>query len=445
VFSGSHDNSASCPDDTTRRFVLWALATLDLPIESADRRVYAVSLPESNRDSFDGAETIRFALDAESVEADSSVKLAAPGSRLYLWLVDQLRQLGAAAHAAPKQQPAGIHEITPHLFGAFQVDGGRVHLGGCRFEDQPLVRLTYRAPAADDPSRKQLVHVYAWADGEPVEVGLLEALQVDELTPRARPAKLAEAQIESWVAAGRRLAEQRMGGRRQEGAAFDVATIVWCKYVEGKLTFAIGENSVERTFSGWAEFFAQRRILPPPYLCPLSGEQSYHLAATDDGRITALEAIAVCEESGQRVLKGDLQVCGATGKRVLPAHLETCPVTGMRVARSCLAVCSSCRQRVSPTTIQNDCCLACRSMRAITRSDHRLARVLDRYPKLQRWRRWTISETSTVYVLVAASLLRRLLIVLDKQQLEPLHMAARACFSRPWSEIAPQQRDDRLR
>ena len=56
-------------------------------------------------------------------------------------------------------------------------------------------------------------------------------------------------EIERLLAAGRRLAEERLPGGAE--AELVAATAVWCRYVEGKLRFTIGAAWIDVPFSGW--------------------------------------------------------------------------------------------------------------------------------------------------------------------------------------------------
>jgi hypothetical protein len=79
-------------------------------------------------------------------------------------------------------------------------------------------------------------------------------------------------------------------------------------------------------------------------------------------------------------------------------------------------------------------------MSPTTKTDPRMARVLDAYPKLDRWRNWKIAETRSVQVLVGMSALRRLLVVLDKQTLDILHVASSSRLSSRWTTANDVQR-----
>jgi hypothetical protein len=75
----------------------------------------------------------------------------------------------------------------------------------------------------------------------------------------------------------------------------------------------------------------------------------------------------------------------------------------------------------------------------IGRDDPTMARVLGEKPKLERWSRWRMGETSRVYVLMATSLLRRLLIVIDKESFEVIRLAEGSRLSRNWMGVPRQQ------
>ncbi len=67
--------------------------------------------------------------------------------------------------------------------------------------------------------------------------------------------------------------------------------IIWSHWAAGKLRFTIGNEFVELPFADWAS-----RLKAPTWSCPHSGQPTFHLAATDDGRIVAAEEIATCEK-----------------------------------------------------------------------------------------------------------------------------------------------------
>jgi hypothetical protein len=196
------------------------------------------------------------------------------------------------------------------------------------------------------------------------------------------------------------------------------AQFIWCKYAEGKLRFTIGEQSVDLPFSGWT-----RALSPPPFICPYSGVSSFHLAATDDGRIVAAESIRTCAETGHRVLANELVLCDATGQAVHVDQTRICPVAELPVLERAFATCSMCCQHVSPTVIQGGRCLACRSTRPIARDEAPLALFLKTHENLNRWSKWAVSETAEVYILIAAGWWKRLLLVVGKGDMEVRYAA----------------------
>ncbi len=351
-------------------------------------------------------------------------------SPLMGWLLNELRNVAWPLQAAAARQPASVHELTASLFAQYSVEGGRVHLSGCSLEDRPFLRLTFLAtrPAEGEP---QLVHCFGTGDGTLLDERLVRDLELDQLVPASGPTpRLDRDVLRRWADATERRFVSQVAADRWSLVA---ATLVWCKHAEGRLSFSIGARSVEVAFAGWGRLLADRRVLPPPYECPLCGRDSYRLAATDDGRITVAERIATCEQSARRVLVDELERCAETGRRVLPEYLRSCPVTGKRVLASELKPCSMCRQRVCGGALEGGHCPACRHLSPVSKSDPRMARILDAYPRLDRWRNWRVAETRSVQVLTGASALRRLLVVLDKQTLDVLHVAVSARLSTRWT------------
>ena len=95
--------------------------------------------------------------------------------------------------------------------------------------------------------------------------------------------------------------------------------------------------------------------------------------------------------------------------------------------------------QITPQVVERDQCRACRRLKRVRKADPRMARLLHEHPALDRWRRWRMSETSRVYVLVATGWLRRLLVVADKETLELRHMATASRFSARWADVEPSQ------
>jgi hypothetical protein len=429
-------------DPLARQFLLWALAMLKLPVERAGDEVFEVRLPPDKQTECAGAEAIRFSFDAghsaDGSESQPLTLLSPLGEQLLEWL----RASRTVAHATPKEQPASVHELTARLFAAYHVESGTVRLGGCRLEDRPLLRYTYRVRTLQGNSRARLVHLYAAVDDRPLDGHLVAALGLEELTPLdTPPPRVSSDDLFHWLDFAEKHAPVVPDNEQVE---LLLTTVIWCKHVCGKLLFEIGAGRGEMTFQGWAELLASGAVAPPPFRCPQTGRESYDLVATVDGRVSVPEALASCEESGQEVLESDLQTCAVTGRRVLPEYLTPCPVSGKRVLPSTLIACSQCQQQVSPLVVRDGLCQACRSLKPVSREDPKLARVLGEYGHLDQWLRWRMAETASVYILIASSFLRRLLLVLDKDTLEVAHLADGFRFSRKWKDVSEYERDEYL-
>ena len=334
-------------------------------------------------------------------------------------------------HAAPADQPQSVQQITELLFPAYTVDEGRVSLAGCAIEERLRLQLCFLH--AGRPMEIYLDAEGKESDGEPITGSGPVAL-----APLAEPLGPLGPEVERLLAAGVRLAEERLPpGSEPELVA---ATAVWCKYVEGKLRFTIGEASLDVPFSGW-----MRLLTPPPVVCPYTGESTFHLAATDDGRIAAADQIERCAVTGHRMLAAELIACTATGQRVSPELAEVCPISGRRLLRAEMVACAQCRQRVSPAVVVRGVCRTCRRLKRVGKAEPRMARLLHEHPTLDRWRHWRIGETARVYVLTAHGWLKRLLVVVDKESLELKYVATGSRFLRRWDAIDPAHYADALK
>lgn len=420
------DNANSHGSPSYRDIVGWMIASLGLQVESDQGGVFELSVPESLQTAF-GGEQWRFSFYHERED------VLHPSSENWSLLRRAWQAVRAALHVAPSRQAVQVHEISPFLLNAFEVEGGAVHLGGCTLEDRPLLMLL----AICGGAQAKVAHFFFDRDGTVLDDQRIDTLGMREVTPLAQPPPGWSAEAaEQWI---------RQSKSAVEAAAPDACwlpIIVWCKYAEGKVVATIGESSVNIVFADWASRFAQGTAKPLGYTCPQTGVESHRIAATDEGLVTAAEAIGICQETGRRVLISDLGRCEASDRLVLKSLLLVCPASGRRVAESSLVACEMCRQQVDPGCLQNGRCLACRSLRSVRKADPRMAQVLGEYPKLDQWGQWRIAETRQVFILTAASFVRRLLIVMDKESMEMLHLAVGSRLSSRWSAAPASLRDE---
>jgi hypothetical protein len=392
-----------------------------LPLDGADRA------------DFDGQAELQLALDASA--SDSSVESIHPESRFGNWLAKRLRAAGPAVNVRPGDQPTAVNDVATRLFDAYRVEGGQVHLGGCQLADLAFLRLSF---AANEEGRPCVRHVFVSHDGSTVpdklanDLGLLEVEPIHKYPPR-----LDDASLDALIGAGRRIAAKHSSSRDPSATTAEpiAIAVVWVKHASGKLQFTVGETTVEAPFSGWA-----RTIEAPPYVAEHSGASSFHLAATDDGRIDALESIASCEHSGRRVLALELVTCSVTGKSVLEEFAEICSVSGNYALIEQFGTCSVCRQRVGKTALDEETCDACHKLSKIKKDDPRLVWILGEHAGLDLWSRWRLTETADVYIAQAERLVKRLLVVIDKETLSVRHLATGGRFSSGWIPVSGDQR-----
>lgn len=334
-------------------------------------------------------------------------------------------------HRAPADQPTKVRQVAARLLDAYTLDGGTIHLAGCTLDDRLFARF-------DFASGESTIRLFVDRDGELLDEEFVRSLGMDHTIVLERPPDDVKERMQWLEKRADSLAREKWGTaatvRLQEKAA------VWCKYASGKLRFTVGDSWADLPFGDWA-----RTLRPPPFVCPYSGQKTFDIAATFDGRIVASSVIERCTETGRAMLAEDLITCDATGRRVAAELIETCPVTNQPVLRVEMIACRQCQQSVSPATIQRGLCAACRTLRPVSKADPRMARLLDEHPLLDQWGGWKISETRTVYILTAAGWFKRLLIVVDKESLELLHLATGSRMLAGWSEVTPEQYEYALR
>ncbi len=421
-------------------FVRWALAQLDLEV-AYHNGVGQLALPEEDQSQFAGRAQLSLAMTAGGDSAES----IAVGSRFWEWLLKRLQAAGEAVSVRPSTQPTAVTHITASLFAAYQVDGGRVHLGGCQLTDYPFLRLSFAAKPKDsaEGAAQEIRHLFVAHDGSSVSDELARELGLLELEPiLQRPPRIDETALQSLITAGRRVAAQSTTSRDPHAKAVEpvLLALVWVKHADGALHFTVGDTTVSQSFSGWAKLLQAK-----PYTSPQSGASSFHLAATDDGRIDTFDQITTCQQSGRRVLKQDLVTCSVTGKQVLEEFTEACPVSGMPCLVDEFVTCAVCGQHVSKTVMQTDSCRACRQLSKVGKDDPRIVWILGEHPGLDRWNRWQLSETKSVYIAQASSWTKRLLVVVDKETLAVQHLATAGRIGSTWVPVEGSARDELLR
>ncbi len=418
-------------------FVHWALVQLQLNTVEQDG-VVRLRLSETDRAAFGGQAELRLPL--QSGSTDQQLESLELGGRFFTWLLERLKATGPALHVRPIKQPLAVNNISARLFDGYRVDGGQVHLGGCQLTDFPFLRLSF---AATESGETVIRHLFVAHDGTSVSDQLAGKLGLMEVEPIAKlPPRLDDAALHSLIAAGRRVAAQSSTSRDPSAATIDplVATLVWVKQASGQLQFNIEETTASLPFSGWAAL-----IQPQPFIAQHSGASTFHLAATDDGRVDAVEEITTCDHSGRRILRQELVTCSVTGKQVLEEFTEQCPVSGQPALADEFASCVTCREQVSRSALDREVCTACRKMSKIKKDDPRLVWILGEHTGLDRWNRWQLSETQNVYIAQADSLLKRLLVVVDKETLSVHHLATSGRLSSVWIPVADETRDELLK
>ncbi len=415
-------------------FLHWLLAAVGCKCElQGDAKLFA-TVPAAVQERLGSGESLTLNFEACDANTEELVSVDSP---IVGKLVAELKSQHQIGRAVPACQPESVRDVSQRLFEQYKIDSGSVHLGGCTLEDRAILRVSYLDRGDESTGGVRLRHRFLTLAGELLEDSLIEQLKLTKLVPPDRPIRVTDDQCDRWSQAGVAAIEKLASDCNGE---LLLTTAIWCKYAEGKLSFVIGDATTSISFSGWAQSFVDGSEKPPPLRCACYEAGSHHLAATDAGEIVPMEAIATCSESGKRLLSNQLETCLVTGAQALPEYFATCPANGDRVLRKSLVTCDICAQGVSPTSLDNGKCSACRSLEKVSKDDPRMARLLGEYPNLDRWSSWKMAETATAYVLVASSLAKRLLVVIDKNDLRILRIAKGSRFNKKWSEASEVDR-----
>lgn len=397
--------------ESLAQFLEFASETLGIECEA---KPGALDLSFDSRDHAGWPKPYRVnvATEAESVAKPARRQLSPRDGARWIWNLAQL-QSGALC-ASPAKQPAAVHEFAQKLFDAYQIDNGQIRLAGCSLTETPFLRLT-RLVDGD----LAVEHTYFTQQGEAVKHELLDELGLAELRPLGdHPPACTAAEVS-------RLLERV----NTAGDDFAAATLIGAKRAEGALQFDIGEQCAQINFSGWTA-----SLIAPPFHCAASGIDTYHLAALDDGRIVAAEAIETCSESGERVLGVEMVECSETGKRVGPTQVASCPATGKPVLKSKLVECLACCQPTSPAGLQGGVCSVCRGVEPVKATDPLVAPLLEKFPKLAGYKRLFATVSDGLMRVEGRSWLQRLLVVVRETNHEPVAVATRSRFS-AWRQL----------
>jgi hypothetical protein len=165
------------------------------------------------------------------------------------------------------------------------------------------------------------------------------------------------------------------------------------------------------------------KLEPPPFVCPVSGRETFSIAFCSSGTLVAAEELAPCAVSGRPYARAHLRECSGTGRTVHPDHLATCDVSGLPVLPEAMTECSECHQRCSPIAVESDTCEACRNRKPVDCSDPDITRAYDRYPKLADWRHVDVAVTPGLFNFALRGIFGRGLLVLDRESLAPRYAA----------------------
>ena len=327
---------------------------------------------------------------------------------------------GGWSHASPDNQPERLHEFSSRLLAPYSAKAGHVHLGGCALDWVPLWRLA----CVSDGAEREVSIRFTTSDGQDVGERVVDEAGLSLLSHIDLPP----------------ISDAVSPPPARDDAKVVLATCVWCCWASGKVVAEIDEQSLTVEFDGWAMAIADgHRELPPFRIDGVEGS-SYSVELDDEGDISPSDAIEVCSQSGRRLLRHKLRKCSAGVDWAEAEFLSDCPVSGNRLITSKLVECNMCSQPVSPSVVRHGRCQVCRTLEPVNKEDARLAMLIGEFPRLSRWSSWRIGESDKVFVMTAGALLRRLLVVVCKETMEPIRLATGLRWVGGWSEVTDEFR-----
>ncbi|QDU95029.1 hypothetical protein [Lignipirellula cremea] len=412
-------------DETTQEFALWALATLQFRVEKTSDRYYALYPKEHQRGQFNGAHRVSFTFD-EVLKEDKVLEKVTASSTLFRWIQRQIAETGPAMHAAPLRQPVSQHELQPHLLRPFAVEDGSARVVECRLSDRPVLRLSVRSAGEKSPD-PVVRHRYFDASGQELSAELLQTLAMEPLAPRVkRSSRLTDQKLQAVI-------DQacETGGLSQDEVL--AAVVIWCKWAEGHITFRIKGMEAQHPFSNWAQVLVRDAKAVEPFHCAEASQSSYRISASDDGRITVVEALDVCQASQRRVLAGELEQCTASGQKMLPEFLQTCPACGEKAYRKSISVCRHTQLECCPRCMPGGHADPYEKLHLAFEHHPRLQQLMESHGPFEGWDSWRVGEGAAVSVFTAQQKRNQLLLVVDNNDSRIRHAATRTPWQRVWT------------
>ncbi len=340
-------------------------------------------------------------------------------SRALAWLTRRIDAVDATLMARPLDRPLALHEITPQLFDAYIIEGGQMHVAGCRISDR-----LFAVCSLVNNHESRVVQTVVDHEAQPVDAQLIERLGLLAsgpcgIHPPRMPLRDAVEVVDHASSAARKLGEL--------GELHSVV-IVLSRWATGAVEFEVADTTTRVEFADWAA-----ELKPPPIVGPQTGAPTYHLATTHDGRLAAIEQLATSDETGHRLLKSELTKCASTGKLVERDLCLECPVTGELSLKSTFAKCETCLQKVSRQALVTGECGCCRGRSVASKFESPLAELLPKFPALAKHGRFKLSQSRDVFVVEAIGIWQRMLVVVNRTSFDPLHVATGTPFTRQWN------------
>ncbi len=369
-------------------------------------------------------------------EPPAGVEPLSTTSPLWQWMLEQLAERRLPLSAAPVGDPQAVHEFSGPLLSQYQVDGGSVHLAGCRIEAFPFVRLL-RFDESGNATEALVPAAGAVSEQSEFTAALITQLDLNHWEPAEPPRGVALAQMNAI----HREASEARQGLTPDGEPIsleptdgddDPPLLVaeWCHRARGKFEFEIGDARLTVGFDDWA-----RHLKPPPITCPVTGEPTYHLAITGDGRLIAAEQLAPCAVCRQRLPRTELSASSVSGQLICKNHLLHCPISGEPLLEAECVECPSTRLPVSPAAVRKGQSTLLEELEPVDAGETALARLRLDHALLEQYRHWRLARGADVDLYVGGKLTGQVLITVRRDTGELLAAAQKSKWSWSWKPV----------
>jgi hypothetical protein len=381
-----------------RVFSLKALEMLGAKVAPQDGAVFLAELPERLKKRCEGREKLLFTFDKEIFQASdrSDLELMTQGSPYLEALIEEVRELGCLALAAPARPAPSPQDVAAKVAAGYTFSGGTIKTGECFMATELVARLQYRLFCESIEKQERLVTLVLDSRGNVLDEAAFKTVLDDPLADSKgldavpletvqRVVDCAEAELKKMLSSAEEalraqvqskkdaeLAQMKeyFGAMKKEYEASASAAIDYAKKAEilsqmksVEREYALRLQEIEERYGcrAGAEIVAAMLLLVPM----AQGRTRFEVSEAVNAEVTfSVPAQApssppyTCPVSGKKatalaysssghiVAADEIELCAASGKPFARQFLKTCAATNRRLSEPYVTVCDVTGQTV---------------------------------------------------------------------------------------------------